>query len=199
MTDTGTKDQLTGYLEQSEFEDTARVARAERMRQAVAAQPVAGPVEGFFDRALDVAAREGSRDRRHRSAHRSWGIGVGSALAAGVAVWLVAGLLLKAPELDAPDNIPGLTIAMNETRTVNLMFASASDLPDATLVVQLPPGVEVAGYRGRSEIRWSTQLQQGRNVLPLELVAIDGHGGELIARVEHASKQKTFRLNVSVI
>ena len=200
MSETGTKDQLAGYLDATEFEDAALVARAERMGRAVASQFVEGPSDGFFDHALDAAAREGSRDRRSRSFSRGWGIGVGSALVAGVAMWLVAGLLLKAPELSAPDAIAGLTIAMtmNETRRVNLMFASTNDLQDATLVVQLPTGVEVEGYAGRSEIRWSTQLQKGRNVLPLELVAISGNGGELIARVEHQSKQKTFRLNVSV-
>ena len=154
---------------------------------------------GFFATALDVAAREGRRGRRYDSRARGWGIGIGSAIAAGIAVWLIAGVLLKAPQLDQQDAMPGLTIALNETRTVNLMFASAEALEQATLVVQLPPGVEVAGYAGRSVIRWSTQLQQGNNVLPLALVANEGSGGELLARVEHAGKQKTFRLNVNVI
>ncbi len=199
MSNAKTENQLTGYLDATELADPGKRARAQRMRAAVAGQRVAGPRDGFFDHALDVAAREGSRARRYQTRSRTWGIGVGSALVAGIAVWLVSGLLLKTPQLDRPNKIDGLTIALNEARTVNLMFVSADALEDATLVVQLPPGVEVAGYAGRSEIRWSTQLQQGKNILPLQLIATDGHGGELLARVEHASKQKTFRLNVTVI
>ena len=199
MTHSDHDNQLTGYLDSADQRDADQVARAERMRAAVAGQPVVGPEPGFFDTALDVAAREGSRDRRRNARSRSWGIGLGSALAAGIAVWLVSGVLLKTPQLDRTDSMPGLTMAMNETHTVNLMFASADALEEATLVVQLPPGVEVAGYRGRSEIRWSTQMQQGKNVLPLALIATEGSGGELVARVEHGDKQKTFRLNINVI
>lgn len=199
MTHSEHDNELIGYLDTSDAGDAVQVAQAQRMRSAVADQPVVGPEAGFFDQALDVAAREGSRDRRRHARSRSWGIGLGSALAAGIAVWLVSGVLLKTPQLDRTDSMPGLTMAMNETRTVNLMFASADALEEATLVVQLPPGVEVAGYAGRSEIRWSTQMQQGKNVLPLALVATEGNGGELVARVEHGSKQKTFRLNINVI
>lgn len=197
MSNLESENKLEGYLETADAADPVKQARAERMRAAVAAQPVEGPRADFFDRALEVAARQGSRDRRS-SRSRIWGTALGSALAAGLAVWLVSGVLVKTPQLDDPGNMPGLTMAMYETRTVNLMFVSANALDEAILVVQLPPGVEVAGYEGRSEIRWSTQLQAGKNVLPLQLVAIHGSGGELLARIEHASKQKTFRLNVSV-
>ena len=188
---------LTGYLDPAQPDDADRVARAERLRAAVAGQPVQGPEAGFFESALAVAAREGGRDPRHAARTRV-GFGVGSAIAAGLAVWLVSAVLLKSPDVDRVEPLPGLTMVLNEARTVNLMFASADALDDATLVVQLPAGIEVEGYAGRREIRWSTRMQQGRNVLPLPLLAINGTGGELIARVEHDGKQKTFRLTISV-
>ena len=62
---------------------------------------------------------------------------------------------------------PGVTMALEEPRTVNLVFASAEALVDATMTVSLPPGVEIEGFAGQREITWMTSLKEGRNVLPL--------------------------------
>ena len=91
-----------------------------------------------------------------------------------------------------------MTMAMYETRTVNLVFSSSTELQGARLIVDLPPGVELEGKEGAQQLRYRTTLQQGKNVLPLRLVAVRGAGGELVARLEHKDKKKTFRLKVDV-
>ena len=89
-------------------------------------------------------------------------------------------------------------MTLEEPRTVNLMFASANALDDATLTVTLPDGIELAGFPGQREISWQTSLVEGKNYLPLELIALTPTGGEVLARLEHDNRGRTFRLRVNV-
>lgn len=150
---------------------------------------------GFYERALLRATHEGSRRQRNR-----WMMtGFGAAVAATIAAWVIGGMLLGEPQLpDAESAIPGVTIALAEPRTVNLMFASRTALDSATLTVTLPDGIELDGFPGQREITWETSLSEGKNVLPLTLVAVTPAGGELLARLEHKDRDRTFRLRVEV-
>jgi hypothetical protein len=150
---------------------------------------------GFFDQALVRATHQGSRQQRNR-----WVMsGFGGAIAAGLAVWVIGGMLLATPEMpDAGASIPGVTMALEEPRTVNLVFSSTEALDAATLTVSLPDGVELAGFPGQSEISWETSLNEGRNFLPLTLVALTPVGGELLARLEHEDRDRVFRLQLDV-
>lgn len=157
--------------------------------------PAPEPDEGFYERALVRATHEGSRRQRSR-----WMMtGFGAAIAATMIVWVVGGMLLDEPQLpEAGSVIPGVTIALAEPRTVNLVFASATALDSATLSVTLPDGIELDGFPGQREITWETSLSEGKNLLPLTLVAVTPAGGELLARLEHEDRNRTFRLRVEV-
>ena len=148
-----------------------------------------------LDRALARATHEGTRRQRTR-----WILtGFGSAVAAGLVLWLVAGFFLDAPRLPQPaGDIPGVAMTLEEPRTVNLVFASKTALEAATLTVTLPDGIELAGFPGQREIRWKTSLAEGRNLLPLELIALTPAGGEVLARLEHDNRKRTFRLRIEV-
>ena len=150
---------------------------------------------GFYDQALVRATHEGSRRQRNK-----WVMtGFGAAIAATIAAWMIGGLLLNDPQLPAPEAaIPGVTIALAEPRTVNLVFSSAKALDSATLTVSLPDGIELDGFPGQREITWETSLQEGKNLLPLTLVAVTPAGGELLAHLEHEDRDRTFRLLVDV-
>ena len=150
---------------------------------------------GFYDQALARATHEGSRRQRNR-----WVMtGFGGAVAAGLAVWLISGMLMTAPQMpDLDASIPGITMALEEPRTVNLVFSSTTAMESATLTVSLPAGVELAGFPGQREISWETSLSAGRNLLPLKLVALTPVGGELLARLEHDDRDRVFRLQVNV-
>ena len=153
------------------------------------------PDEGFFDRALIRAAHQGGRKQRNR-----WIMtGFGGAIAAGLVMWMLGGMLLKSPDLPQPAGIPQVTMALEEPRTINLVFSSAEDLDGATLTVNLPDGLELAGFQGQSEVTWMTSLTKGKNVLPLKLIATMPRGGELLATLQHEDDDRTFRLQVTVI
>lgn len=200
------REELDGHLPHCEA-CRAVVARARQLQQALGAYPVSGPTPDFFDRALAIArASENRESGSSASAAPRWTTGRIGALAAGVAVFIVTGLLLQNPQLNGPNPaagdtgaMAGVSMAMHETRTVNLVFSSAAELQDVSLTVDLPAGVELAGYMGLDHVRWSTRLQAGKNVLPLELVAIGGSGGELVARLQHEGEEKVFTVSVAVI
>lgn len=155
--------------------------------------PEADP--GFYDQALARATLQGARKQRTR-----WVMtGFGGAIAAGLAIWMIGGLLLNSPQLpDASENIPEVTMALEEPRTVNLVFSATEAMDVATLTVSLPAGVELAGFPGQREISWETSLNEGRNLLPLKLIALTPVGGELLARLEHDDRDREFRLRVDV-
>ena len=150
---------------------------------------------GFYDQALARATHEGSRRQRNR-----WVMtGFGGAVAAGLAVWLISGMLMTTPQMpDVDASIPGITMALEEPRTINLVFSSTEAMKSATLTVSLPAGVELAGFPGQREISWETSLSAGRNLLPLKLVALTPVGVELLARLEHDDRDRVFRLQVNI-
>ena len=157
--------------------------------------PMPAANTAFYDQALVRATHEGTRRQRNR-----WLMtGLGGALAAGLALWLIGGFFLTTPNLPATDpEIPGITMTLEEPRTVNFVFASETALDSATLTVILPEGIELAGFPGQREIAWETSLKEGKNYLPLELIATSPVTGEVLARLEHDNRDRTFRLRVEV-
>ena len=172
-----------------------RVMEERELLELLKDYPVPEAEAGFYDRALVRAVHKSSRRQRNR-----WMLaGFGSAIAAGLAIWVITAMLMTAPQLpDAEPTIPGVTIAMEQEHTVRLVFASAEALESATLTVSLPDGIELAGFPGQREITWETSLLEGKNLLPLTLIALTPAGGEVLARLEHKDRNRTFRLRVDV-
>ncbi len=152
------------------------------------------PDATFFDRSLARAAQNGTKQQRNR-----WVLtGFSGAMAAALALWMIGGIFFNTPEIADP-SVPGVTMALEEPKTVNLVFSSAEALANATMTVMLPPGVEIAGFQGQREITWMTSLKAGKNVLPLTLIATTPHGGELLATLQHEDDDRLFRVQVTVI
>lgn len=157
--------------------------------------PVPEAAAGYFDQALVRATHAGSRRQRTR-----WIMtGFGSAVAAGLVLWMVGGFFLASPGLPTVDPaIPGVTITLAQPQTINLVFAANEALQSATLTVVLPEGIELSGFPGLRTISWKTSLKAGKNLLPLTLIAISPMGGEVYATLEHDNRARTFRLRVEV-
>ncbi len=181
--------------ENSQFEDQDDREIAALLKD----YPMPQASAGFFDQALVRATHEGSRRQRNR-----WLMtGFGSAVAAGLVLWMVGGFLLSSRDLPGADpamdsTIPGITMTLAEPRTVKLVFASVEALDAATLTVLLPEGIEMSGFPGQREVTWETSLRAGKNLLPLKLIATSPHGGEVHATLRHDDRGRTFRLRVDV-
>ena len=172
--------------------DSERALRASLKEYGDSSMPQ--PDNAFFDRALAKAAHKGTRRQRNR-----WVLtGFGGAMAAALALWMIGGVIFEAPQVSDPA-IASIAMVIEEPRTVNLVFSSATPLTDATMTVALPQGIEIMGFRGQREITWKTSLQEGKNILPLTLIATSPAGGELLATLRHEGDDRSFRVQVTVI
>jgi len=167
-------------------ECTVLHARETALRGALRALPVAEMRPGFAAAAFERA--RSAAPRRRRSPLLAAGVGV----AAGVLFTLLAVFGLRAPS----STVPEVTIALEETRSVNLVFSTPQALADARLNLELPEGVELEGYEGRRALSFTTDLDAGKNVLRLPLIARAEPDGLLLATLEVGNDTKTFRLKV---
>ena len=170
-----------------------------RLRGLLRDYPVPAPDAAYIDAALAKASNDGALIAASGQRSRWIMTGFGGAIAAGLVAWIIGGVLLQTPDdSDPAANIPGITMVLEEPRTVNLVFSSETELNDAVLTVNLPAGIEIEGFAGQREISWTTSLQAGKNILPLKLIATTPHGGDLLARLEHDDRNRTFRIRVNV-
>jgi len=136
------------------------------------------------------AATERNAIERAPDGSRFWlGAGLGDAVAAG----MVFALVSFSPILqESTPATPQLTIALNETRDVNVAIDSPQDLRDAQIRVVLTGAVALAGFEGQSEIRWSTHLDRGVNMLSLPVTMQGLNGGRLLVEVDDEEHHEIF-------
>ena len=166
--------------------------RARALKTALRALPVPEPRAELFAAALrrakQASATLPSTRRRHVLA------GLGGALAAGIAA--LALVVLWQPQ--SGGGLSVVTLSVNESRTVNLVFAAENALDDVSLTVALPPGIEVRGHEGRRTLAFHTRLAAGNNVLALPLVAVGAGGGPLVAEMRAGDDQKQFIVTIDI-
>ena len=180
--------------------DTCQAELTERteLRAVLAKLPSPEPSDAFFDRALENAVQ--SRQRRRSDRVSIWTGPRRFAVAAAVAFAFATAMVLQQPSIGNPfATVPETTIAMHEVTPVSLLFWAESELQDAKLSLQLPQGIELAGYEKRSMLTWRTDLEAGNNVLRLPLVGHMATAEEVTAILEHPQGTKKFRLKIKVI
>ena len=211
-------EQLDDYLDMSLGQDDMALIRqhigacqrchgqleqAKRLRSLLHALPVTGPSEGFFERALEKALRNAAKQKRRR-----WTLVSGGALAASLALVFAVTLIMpnmlqhsplsQSSESQGVTKVPGISIALGEVRNVSLSINSAVALNDVVFSIDLPSGFELYGFPKQTSVRWQGRLAQGKNLLELPIIAHQLGGGVIEARVEHAGKHTTYRLNMDV-
>ena len=90
-----------------------------------------------------------------------------------------------------------LEMTTDRYRSVNLVFTTRVAVDDVSLLLELPAGVELRHYEGRRRVQWRTELEAGKNVLALELLASTATRGQLVAKLRHGANEKIFRVYVS--
>lgn len=138
------------------------------------------------------------RPLRHpRRRMPSWAAAsLGGALAATIA--LLAIYVHRENQENRARTIPALKMSLNETRDVSVNIDSAEALMDVEVRVVLAGGIELRDFRGRSELRWKTDLEPGINRLTLPIVASDGSGGKVLIAVGHGDLERAFVVEIDV-
>jgi hypothetical protein len=169
------------------------------------AMPVAGPSEGFEERALQVAKEQGSSDKQNHH-RRGFMVGFGTAAAAALAMWVVVGINPSSTSdsngsvelANVEENVPEFSIALNEQRDIKLAFYSSTELTGAQITLQMPENVALVGFPGQRELAWKANLVKGDNLLRLPVIATSSKGGQLVAQIEYMGKVKTLKVNFAV-
>lgn len=114
-----------------------------------------------------------------------------AALAAMLVVGVALGLLLARPNEPASTlEAEPVELAAGEQQ-IAIAIESSSRRDDVEFIVDLPEGVELAGFPGQRQVRWKGALAEGRSRLRLPLrVADEAQGGELVARVRHGGGER---------
>lgn len=119
------------------------------------------------------------------------------AVAAALVLAFGAGLLVQ-QALDsgrAGQAVETVALEPGGTREVQLAFSTPRELESVEFAVELPAGVRLAGRPGERIVRWEGRLAAGRNRLRLPLELAPGTpGGELVARIRHASGTREWRV-----
>jgi hypothetical protein len=79
------------------------------------------------------------------------------------------------------------------------VFNSGQALKNVTLRLNMPQGVELAGFEEQREVVWQTNLVQGENMLVLPVIVRNREGGSLISEIRHGSQSKQFELHIKVM
>jgi hypothetical protein len=170
-----------GAVEAVEFLRAESLAPVPRMRVAA------------FVEAIAVATKGQAPHSTRNPAFWS-GLGLGAALAAGVAIAIVT--LMPRIDPGRESATPQLTLTANEERNVSISVATAEALEDAEIHVVLNGPIELRGFEGQRELRWRTNLDRGANQLTLPVVAKGMGTGQLLVEVSHGEKRRTFIVDV---
>lgn len=135
------------------------------------------------------------------------------ALAASLVVAFIGGGLfwshmsgreLQVPVASLPETVAPVTLSLNRIQTVRLVLEASRAISQVTFTIDLPEGVEIAGYPGQQRLRWEGHLDKGRNGLALPLIArpsgaaLSGETGFLTAQIEYDSGQQALKVPLDV-
>jgi len=164
------------------------------IRQALRSLPVEDASPDFEARVFaDVRRQYGAHSGRHFGSRFT--AGFATAMVASLALWFTS--TVYSPQVD--EQVPQhgaqvINLAMNQARTVKLLFDAPTDLAEVTLTVELPKNIELEGYAGKRQLVWQTNLNKGQNILALPVIATGNVQGELVAQLSYGDKTKRFSI-----
>lgn len=176
--------------------DSCQQALAEHkaIRHALLSLPVVEASNGFEAKVFSAV--------RHRYGESSgqpgnrFIAGFATAMVASLALWFASTLFTPVIDENAGDRQMTQTInlAMNQTRTVKLVFEAKQALSAVTLSIELPENIDLEGYEGQKQLVWQTRLNKGQNILALPVIATHTGQGELMAKLSYGDKTKQFHI-----
>ena len=164
-------------------------SQAEEILVSLKNIPVPPAKKGYEQRMLKFL------EEKHiqKNPQRNWFMaGFGSAVAATFAMWLYFSPVAT-PDLE---EVSTVNLTVQQTHKVDLVFNLPNALQDATLSLELPEKIEIAGYPGKRQLKWKTSFKKGANRLALPLIATEEHDGILTASLSKNGITKTFHINI---
>lgn len=152
---------------------------------------------------LFANVRTNYRHGHNRHSFQVW------ALAASLIVAFVGGGLfwshmnvrgLQIPVASLPEIVAPVTLTLNRIQTVRLVLEAERNIAPVTFTIDLPEGVEIAGYPGQQRLTWKGHLDKGRNGLALPLIARTTSAGSsgkntvLITQIEYDNNQQALKV-----
>jgi hypothetical protein len=159
--------------------------------------PVPAPRAKFADDVLARAVASSAQSERANSPMGvlgRWETWLGAVVGAAVAA--VVTILIMLPRASSPSD--DVTLALNESRNIEVLIDSERALDDATVRVAASGAVELDGFEDRREVRWQTRLERGRNVLSLPVVARTAGSAQLVAVIEHEGRSRRVAVRLLV-
>ena len=173
-------------------EDCRNAAHAVAMLRADREMPIQRVRDGAFQDAIRAAVAANARVAPRKSGF--WlGVGVGAALAAGIAA---AAVMMLRPLSLSPPGAPAVTLAINEERDVDVALSSPEPLSNAEIHVAVSGDIGLRGFAEQRELRWRTDLDRGVNQLTLPIIALGPHGGQVLVEIQHGDKRRAFVVDV---
>jgi hypothetical protein len=163
------------------------------LRRALQRLPAPEPRPEFIERAFATATREAAPPRS-RLAHLigRWETWIGVSVGAAVAVLI---MLVVLPMMKRE---PGITLALNEMRDIDVLIDSERALDGAIIRILATGSVVLDGFDDEREIDWQTHLERGSNMLSLPVVARSTGAGQLVAVIEHEGRTRRVTVNLTV-
>jgi len=160
------------------------------------------PRAGYESRVLEFLNAKSDapeKTRQHRPRHMPIWFAAGFSTAA-LAIFALL-FIFNSPSLKQNNSMPVMTVELQplQTRKVDLVFNSPTQLQNAQIKIELPQGTEIAGYPNRGSLEWKTSFKQGSNKLSLPLIVKEKSGGTLYATITHEGQTRIFELNLVAI
>lgn len=161
------------------------------LRQALRNMPTPRPSREFSA----IVFRNVAALHQKKSRGKTW-LSIGTALAAGLLLWLTT--TVTGPIAPPPGITPDITLAINETESIKVLFESPRMLQQATLTLTIPEQLDLVDYPGTRELSWTTDIKQGQNMLTLPVRAMEAGNIVLVTRVEHDNQSSTQAFHLAV-
>lgn len=167
-----------------------------RVQRLLRTLPAPQPPQGFADRALRQAWRQGAGQRSGRALTGGWtGLAAAASILVAVLVVLTAAPWRAADEAVSPD-MRVVQIPADGVGKVRVVLNSPRALPNATITVNLDEGLNLAGYPDTRTLRWQTPIRMGKNMLELPVMMQQRQRGNLTIDIESGESRKQMQLSV---
>jgi len=181
----------------------AEYQSAHNLLEQLSSLDIPTPRAGYESRVLQFLKNTKESQKDKVSTHKPRSVPIWFAAGFSTAALAIFAVLFifNSPSLEQNNSMPVMTVELQplQTRKVDLVFNSPTQLQNAQIRIELPAGTEIAGYPNRGSLEWKTSFKQGSNKLSLPLIVKEKNGGTLYAKITHEGQTRVFELNLVAI